>query len=91
MYIWYYFLISLAVIVVIAFALSLRGRGAWLKCPECGEIFRAPTMDEKNIGIGWTFSGTGVVRCPKCGTKRPRRDYEKVAHPARSEQKDNTA
>jgi len=31
---------------------SLFGRGKKLKCPDCGEIFKAPRFDEKSIGFG---------------------------------------
>lgn len=68
--------VIVAVVVVVA-VISRRG-GKSLKCPDCGEVFRAPAMDEKLGGMGWTLPYTGRVACPKCGARRSRRDYETV-------------
>ncbi|MCL4343695.1 MAG: hypothetical protein JRN26_03440 [Nitrososphaerota archaeon] len=77
----FWFLLIIPVAAAVILVLILRGRGNWLKCPECGEVFLAPVGDEKITGLGWTFAGMGAVKCPKCGIKRPRRDYERVKPP----------
>ena len=71
-------LVILVAVVAIISAITITGRGTLLKCPECGETFKAPAMDKKFSGLGWTFPVAGVVECPNCGTSRPRRDYEKI-------------
>jgi predicted Zn finger-like uncharacterized protein len=71
---------TLAIIAVIAFVvLGLAVRGKMLKCPECGTVFKAPMVDNKRSGLGFTFPYVGVVKCPKCGQSRSRRDYLKPA------------
>lgn len=70
----------LVVVAVVGSILFLAGgRGKKLKCPECGNVFPAPAFDNKRTGLGWTFPYTGVVKCPKCGQSRARRDYQKAA------------
>ncbi len=49
-----------------------------LKCPKCGHVFKAPKMDRKSIGYGFTLPGLGVIGCPKCGYTAPRREFEEV-------------
>ncbi len=71
-------LVAVAVVVAAVFVLNRRG-GKELKCPDCGEVFKAPAMDEKLGGMGWTLPYTGRVACPKCKGRRSRRDYETVA------------
>jgi uncharacterized C2H2 Zn-finger protein len=71
--------LGIVAIVVIAFVLmGLSTRGKKLKCPDCDTVFPAPAMDLKRSGLGWTFPFTGVVKCPKCGQMRGRRDYQKA-------------
>jgi uncharacterized C2H2 Zn-finger protein len=72
------------VIVILFVALALLTRGKELKCPDCGTVFKAPAMDEKRSGLGWTIPYLGYVKCPKCGERRSRSDYQKVASPAPS-------
>ncbi len=66
------------VIVVVIVVLVLRNRGKQLKCPDCGQVFKAPAMDEKVMGFGSAIPGMGNVTCPNCGAKRRRKDYETV-------------
>ena len=47
-----------------------------LKCPKCGYEFKAPKMDKKRFGYGWTFPYMGIIECPKCHYKAPRKDFE---------------
>jgi uncharacterized C2H2 Zn-finger protein len=65
------------VLIVAIVAVALAGRGRKLKCPDCGTVFEAPSMDLKRSGVGWTIPHMGVVKCPKCGESRSRRDYQK--------------
>ncbi|MDG6909379.1 MAG: hypothetical protein JRN08_03325 [Nitrososphaerota archaeon] len=72
-------LVPLVAIVAVVLLFWLLGRGKMLKCPDCGEVFRAPVMDEKILsGGGWTLPYMGRVGCPKCHERRSRRDYQKV-------------
>lgn len=64
--------IVVAVPVVVVTALN---RGKRLKCPKCGNVFKAPFFDEKMIGFGWTFPYLGNVECPHCHGVRSRRAY----------------
>ncbi|MDG7007141.1 MAG: hypothetical protein JRN06_02720 [Nitrososphaerota archaeon] len=71
--------------VILAFLIPiLAARGKWLKCPDCGEAFKAPAVDQRRTGIGVSPPGLGSVKCPKCGQLRSRRDYLKVPAPAQS-------
>ena len=75
--------IIVPVVLVIVFLVPvLLNRGKWLKCPDCGNVFKAPAMDERYTGIGLSPPGLGRVTCPKCGEKRSRRDYQSVPRPA---------
>jgi uncharacterized C2H2 Zn-finger protein len=72
-------ILGIAAIAVITFVLlGLSARGKKLKCPDCGTVFSAPAVDMKRSGLGWTPAYMGVVKCPKCGQTRPRRDYSKA-------------
>jgi uncharacterized C2H2 Zn-finger protein len=71
-------LIPIAIIVVVFGVLALMTRGKMLKCPDCGTVFASPAVDQKRSGLGWTFPYAGVVKCPKCGQTRSRRDYQKA-------------
>jgi predicted RNA-binding Zn-ribbon protein involved in translation (DUF1610 family) len=71
-------LVTLAIILVAIGAVTLAGRGRRLKCPDCGTVFAAPSVDLKRSGLGWTPPYMGVVKCPKCGESRSRRDYQKA-------------
>jgi len=64
---------------------SLFGRGKKLKCPDCGEIFKAPNFDEKSIGFGPAPPYMRHLTCLKCGAKRSRRDYATVQEPGDTE------
>lgn len=70
--------VVVAVIFLVPFLLN---RGKWLKCPDCGEVFKAPAMDQRSMGVGFSPPGLGRVKCPKCGQMRARRDYLKVPPP----------
>ncbi|MCL1976877.1 MAG: zinc-ribbon domain-containing protein [Candidatus Bathyarchaeota archaeon] len=69
--------LTLSIFVAIIGVVALLNRGKQLKCPDCNQVFNAPVMEEKLSGLGFTFPYTGVVKCPKCGNKRSRRDYKK--------------
>lgn len=74
-----YIITALVLIIVIVFSIgALLSRGKQLKCPDCEYIFNAPNLEEKWTGLGWTLPYMGVIRCPECGKKRSRRDYNKV-------------
>ena len=74
--------IAIAVVLVLVFLVPvLLNRGKWLKCPDCGEVFKAPAMDQRYTGIGLSPPGLGRVKCPKCGELRSRRDYQKAQSP----------
>jgi len=70
--------LPLVILVVVVVVVALLSRSKQLKCPECEHVFNAPIMEEKISGLGWTFPYMGRVKCPKCGNKRSRRDYNKV-------------
>lgn len=69
--------LPLALIVFSAVVVMLAGRGKMLKCPDCGNVFPPPYTDLKRSGTGWTLPRLGVVKCPKCGESRARKDYLK--------------
>jgi predicted RNA-binding Zn-ribbon protein involved in translation (DUF1610 family) len=71
----------LVVVVILYLGLALLARGKWLKCPDCGNIFRAPMVDQRRTGIGVNPPYLGRVKCPKCGQMRSRRDYQSVPRP----------
>jgi hypothetical protein len=71
-------LIVIIVIVVVIAAAALLNRGKRLKCPQCGQVFKSPLMDQKMFGAGWTLPYLGSVKCPHCGSERSRQEYEKV-------------
>jgi uncharacterized C2H2 Zn-finger protein len=72
--------LPLALIAISAVVILLAGRTKKLKCPDCGTVFNAPSFDNKRFGLGWTLPYLGVVKCPRCGQKRSRRDYQKVKY-----------
>ena len=72
--------LPLALIAFSAVVILLAGRTKKLKCPDCGTVFNAPTFDNKRSGLGWTLPYLGSVKCPKCGQKRSRMDYQKVKY-----------
>jgi uncharacterized C2H2 Zn-finger protein len=74
-------LLAPVVIVLVAVVLVFAGRRK-LRCPNCGNVFSAPSMDNKNSGLGLTLPFMGKVKCPKCGESRPRRDYQKPDAPS---------
>ena len=74
-------LVPIAIIAIVFVVSMLAVRGKTLKCPDCGTIFKAPMVDNKRSGLGWTFPYTGLVKCPKCGQSRGRRDYLKPTAP----------
>lgn len=47
----------------------------YLECSKCGNIFKAPKMDEKYT-IGYTIPGFGLVKCPSCGERTRRKNYK---------------
>jgi uncharacterized C2H2 Zn-finger protein len=74
-------LVPVAIIALVFLVSMLAVRGRELKCPECGTVFKGPMADNKRSGLGSTFPYTGVVKCPKCGQSRGRRDYLKPTAP----------
>jgi len=76
--------VILVVLLAVFLVPILLTRGQWLRCPDCGETFKAPAMDQRYTGIGLSPPGLGRVKCPKCGQMRSRRDYQKVPQPAAS-------
>jgi len=76
------------VLVLVAVALAIFAvplmltRGEWLKCPDCGEVFKAPAMDRRTVGFGYSPPYLGRVACPKDGKFRRRRRYVRVPRPA---------
>lgn len=70
--------LPLGLIVFSAVVIFLAGRTRWLKCPSCGNVFKAPSVDNRRPATGWTLPYMGTVKCPKCGESRPRRDYQTV-------------
>ena len=46
-----------------------------LKCPKCGYVFKAPLLDRKITGLGWTLPHLGVISCPKCKYTAPRKEF----------------
>jgi len=73
--------VLIAILVVLYLVLPLLARGKWLKCPQCGEVFKAPMVDQRRTGIGVNPPYLGRVKCPKCGQMRSRRDYQSVPRP----------
>jgi uncharacterized C2H2 Zn-finger protein len=72
-------LVIIVITIVVPLGVSaLINRGKRLKCPDCGYVFKAPLMDEKTIGVGWTFPYIGKIECPHCHAFHSRRDYPKV-------------
>lgn len=45
----------------------------FIKCPDCGHVFKSPAVDIKRIGFGFTVPGLGVIRCPECKTEKRRK------------------
>jgi hypothetical protein len=70
--------VPLGIVIVAVVLVALAGRGKLLKYPDCGTVFAPPAVDAKRSGMGWTLPYTGSVKCPKCGEKRSRRDYQKA-------------
>lgn len=50
----------------------------YLECPNCSFVFKAPAMDLKFAGLGWTVPGLGVVKCPQCKESKRRKYYKVV-------------
>jgi predicted RNA-binding Zn-ribbon protein involved in translation (DUF1610 family) len=71
----------LVVLVALFLGLALLVRGKWLKCPDCGEVFKAPMVDQRFSGVGLNPPYLGRVKCPKCGQMRSRRSYPIVPRP----------
>jgi predicted RNA-binding Zn-ribbon protein involved in translation (DUF1610 family) len=74
---WVNFL-PLVAFALVAVLIMLAGRTKMLRCPECGNAFAAPTLDNKSSGSGRTLPYLGKVKCPKCGQSRGRRGYQTV-------------
>lgn len=50
----------------------------FLECPNCSFVFKAPAMDLKFNGLGWTVPGLGVVKCPECKQQKRRKYFKQV-------------
>ena len=48
---------------------------AGMVCPRCGEVFKTPLFEKKRHGLGVTFGGLGVAKCPKCGYEGPHGEF----------------
>jgi DNA-directed RNA polymerase subunit RPC12/RpoP len=71
-------LIIVAIVILVPVIVALLNRGKKLKCPDCGHVFKAPFMDEKSFGIGWTFPYVGRIKCSRCGASHSRKTFSKV-------------
>ncbi len=47
----------------------------YIKCPECGHVFKRPLVDEKRIGFGFNPPGLGVIHCPECKVEKRRKYF----------------
>lgn len=71
--------VVIAIVTLVPIAvIALLNRGKRLKCPNCANTFKAPLMDEKMLGVGWTFPYMGNVECPHCHAMHSRRGYKTV-------------
>ena len=52
-----------------------------MRCPECGEVFKAPAMDVRTTGLGLSPPYFGRVVCPKCNQAKRRGKFLKVSRP----------
>lgn len=50
----------------------------YIKCPNCGHVFKRPLMDRKFSGLGFNPPGLGVLRCPNCQEEKRRKYFEVV-------------
>ncbi len=50
----------------------------YIKCPNCGQVFKRPLMDRKFTGLGFNPPGLGVLRCPNCMEEKRRKYFEVV-------------
>lgn len=47
----------------------------FIKCPECGHVFKRPVVDRKFTGLGFSPPGMGVLRCPECKFEKRRKYF----------------
>lgn len=45
----------------------------FIKCPDCGHVFKSPAADMKRFGYGFTIPGLGVIKCPSCNVEKKRK------------------
>lgn len=50
----------------------------FVKCPKCGSGFKAPAMDQKRSGLGYTIPGLGVIECPSCHLRDRRKRFSEI-------------
>ena len=74
--------VVLAAFVLVFFVPVLYARGRWLKCPACGETFKAPVMDVRTHGVGVSPPYFGRVICPKCNQASRRGRFQSVPAPS---------
>ncbi len=51
----------------------------FLKCPKCGQGFKAPKMDLKFTGLGYSIPGLGVIKCPDCDYRDRRKRFIEIS------------
>jgi predicted RNA-binding Zn-ribbon protein involved in translation (DUF1610 family) len=61
--------VVIGVAIVIVFAMSTRGSGKTIECPECEYQFGRPAFAQRKYGVGVGPSQFGEFTCPKCGYK----------------------
>ncbi len=47
----------------------------YIRCENCGSVFKSPAMDQKRFGYGLTIPGLGLVECPGCHERTSRKHY----------------
>lgn len=50
----------------------------YFKCPKCNNGFKAPAVDQKFTGLGYTIPGLGVIVCPECHYRDRRKRFIQI-------------